>query len=266
MKKILIMGLPGSGKTTLSEKITLNLKALGYNVDLHNADEIRKKHNDWDFSTHGRLTQANRMALEAHSSLKNNHIAICDFICPTLATRELFHGDRHADIVVWMDTISQGRFEDTNKIFEPPTHWDFRICEFDSDKWSRILTDYITGGKRLHKWDNKAPTVQMLGRWQPWHDGHQELFKQALTRAEQVCIMIRDTQGTDEKNPYHYDVVEQNIHNALQVDYAGRYQVLRVPNITNIVYGRDVGYKIEKIDLPPEIEAISATNIRNASR
>ena len=87
-----------------------------------------------------------------------------------------------------------------------------------------------------------------------------------MTRAEQVCIMIRDTQGTDDKNPYGYDVVEKNIHNALQVDYAGRYQVLRVPNITNIVYGRDVGYTVEKITLPEHIESISATKIRQNSK
>ena len=109
--------------------------------------------------------------------------------------------------------------------------------------------------------DSKKPTVLMLGRYQPFHDGHFELFKKALERADQVLIAVRDTGGTDEKNPFDYEFVKTKIEEKL-VDYKGRYQIILVPNITNILYGRDVGYKIEKIDLDPKIEYISATNIR----
>jgi nicotinamide mononucleotide adenylyltransferase len=109
--------------------------------------------------------------------------------------------------------------------------------------------------------DWKKPTVQLLGRYQPFHDGHKALAVEAIERVGQVCIMVRDTAGTDEKNPFDFDFVAARIHEAMQ-EYEGRYIVIPVPNITNIFYGRDVGYKIEKIELGAELESISATNIR----
>ncbi len=109
--------------------------------------------------------------------------------------------------------------------------------------------------------NSKKPTALMLGRYQPFHDGHLALFKAALERAEQVLIAVRDTGGTDEKNPFDFDFVRSRIEEKL-VGYEGRFQVILVPNITNIVYGRDVGYKIEKIELGEEIESISATKVR----
>ena len=114
----------------------------------------------------------------------------------------------------------------------------------------------------MHKWDNKKPTAMMLGRWQPWHKGHQELFKKALERTGQVIIMIRDMTNSKD-NPFHVEQVKKNINEAL-IDYVGQYKIIVVPNITNICYGRTVGYKIEEIVLPLEIQAISATKIRNS--
>lgn len=110
-------------------------------------------------------------------------------------------------------------------------------------------------------WNNKKPTALLLGRYQPFHDGHFALFKAALERAEQVLIAVRDTGGTDDKNPFDFEFVKSKIEEKL-VGYQGKYQVVLVPNITNIVYGRDVGYKIEKIELGAEIESISATAVR----
>jgi cytidyltransferase-like protein len=109
--------------------------------------------------------------------------------------------------------------------------------------------------------DTKQPTALMLGRYQPFHDGHFALFKAALERADQVLIAVRDTGGLDHKNPFDFAFVKSKIEEKL-VDYVGKYQIILLPNITNIVYGRDVGYKIEKIDLDHEIESISATEIR----
>ena len=114
----------------------------------------------------------------------------------------------------------------------------------------------------MHKWDNKKPTAMMLGRWQPWHKGHQELFKKTLERTGQVIIMIRDMINSKD-NPFHVEQVKKNINEAL-IDYVGQYKIIVVPNITNICYGRTVGYKIEEIVLPLEIQAISATKIRNS--
>ena len=110
--------------------------------------------------------------------------------------------------------------------------------------------------------DPKKPTVQMLGRWQPFHDGHLALFKEALKKTGQVRIMVRDTGGTDDSNPFDFNFVKEKIEEALLPEYEGKFMVQLVPNITNISYGRGVGYAIEEIVLPEEIQKISATNIR----
>lgn len=110
--------------------------------------------------------------------------------------------------------------------------------------------------------DPKKPTVQMLGRWQPFHDGHLALFKEALKKTGQVCIMVRDTGGTDDSNPFDFDFVKEKIEEALIPEYDGKFMVQLVPNITNISYGRGVGYAIEEIVLPEKVQKISATKIR----
>ena len=110
--------------------------------------------------------------------------------------------------------------------------------------------------------DPKKPKVQMLGRWQPFHDGHLALFKEALKKTGQVCIMVRDTGGTDDSNPFDFDFVKEKIEEALIPEYEGKFVVQLVPNITNISYGRGVGYAIEEIVLPEKIQKISATGIR----
>ena len=115
-----------------------------------------------------------------------------------------------------------------------------------------------------HKWDNKHPTAQMLGRWQPWHDGHTALFKKALAETGQVCIMVRDMPA-DANNPFTPDDVINNLRLRL-AEYAGKVNFLVVPNIMHITYGRKVGYVIEQEFLDPQIEDISATKIRNRLR
>ena len=138
--KILIMGLPGSGKTTLAEKLLVELHKNGA-AEWLNADEVRKEFDDWDFSAEGRLRQAKRMRVLADKYVEANIPIICDFVCPTRELRETFD----AELVVWMDTIPKGRYEDTNRVFEAPTpeEYDIEITEFDSDKWSAVLADLI---------------------------------------------------------------------------------------------------------------------------
>ena len=108
--------------------------------------------------------------------------------------------------------------------------------------------------------DYSKPTAQMLGRWQPFHDGHLALFKEILKKTGQVIIMIRSMPQTG-NNPFQFEDIKNRIEQKLK-DYIGKFEVIRVPNITNICYGRDVGYKIEEIVLPKEIQDISATKIR----
>ena len=116
-----------------------------------------------------------------------------------------------------------------------------------------------------YKWDNKKPTAQMLGRWQPFHDGHYTLFKEIIKKTGQVCIQIRDVQGIDD-NPFDFNTVKKNIEDKLNPEFEGRFKIMLVPNITNITYGRGVGYAIEKEKLTDEIESISATKIRENLR
>ena len=116
-----------------------------------------------------------------------------------------------------------------------------------------------------HKWDNKHPTAQMLGRWQPWHDGHQKLFEETLKKTGQVNIMVRDVKGVDD-NPFDFETVKKNIEERLNPEFEGQFKIMLVPNITNICYGRGVGYKIEEIILDEETQKISATKIRAKMR
>ena len=115
--KILVMGLPGSGKTYLSERLQPLLESAWFN-----ADKVRLA-GDWDFSEEGRLRQSLRMKSIADFESSHNRIVICDFVCPTKETRKIFE----ADITIWLDTIDEGRFEDTNALFEPPSKVDFLI-------------------------------------------------------------------------------------------------------------------------------------------
>jgi len=110
--------------------------------------------------------------------------------------------------------------------------------------------------------DYNKPTAMMLGRWQPWHQGHQELFKKTLEKTGQVIIMIRDMPASKD-NPFDIEQVKKNINEAL-IEYKDKYEIIVVPNITNICYGRGVGYKIEEIVLPKKIQEISATKIRKS--
>jgi hypothetical protein len=258
------MGLPGTGKTTLADAVAAKLSAAGTPVSRLNADDLRRRFADWDFSAEGRMRQAARMADLADEAVAAGRVAVCDFVCPTEALRRRFADKAPPGLVVWMDTLSEGRFADTNALFEPPTGADYRICGFD-DRWADTVAAAVAAGERPRRFDPRQPTVQMLGRWQPWHDGHTALFERAVAKTGQVCVMVRDCQGWGD-NPFGFQEVERNIHKALSLHFTGKYTVQRVPNIVEIVYGRKVGYKITEEHLPENIESISATAIRAAIR
>ena len=128
-QRILIMGLPGSGKTTLAKKLADILDAVWFN-----ADDVRKQYNDWDFSNEGRIRQAYRMRDLADDSYAD--FVICDFVCPLPEMREIFS----ADVTVWVDTIQVSRYNNTNNVFVPPDKYDFRVTEQDAVKWSSIIS------------------------------------------------------------------------------------------------------------------------------
>lgn len=257
MKRILLCGLPGAGKTTLAKRL---VEILG-NADLYNADEIRTQFNDWDFSPEGRQRQMKRMQDFVRKSVARGRYGIADFVCPTNELRNSFM----PEYVIWMNTIEEGRFEDTNKLFEAPDDTVKVDVEIKSDdwwneeaveKWARLIAVDI----KDHQFQPKLPTTQMLGRFQPWHDGHQALFERALAKHGQVAILIRDMPLTD-SNPWPQEKIAENIEFAL-AEYAGKFRIYFVPNIMNITYGRDVGYKIEQEVFDDAIHSISATSIR----
>ena len=135
MKIILIMGLPGSGKTTLASELVPLLKAKWLN-----ADEVRKEANDWDFSAEGRTRQAKRMWAKAKEFRDQGNHVVADFVCPTPAARELFP----ADFIIWVDTIKEGRFDDTNKMFVKPEKYNYHVTTQDAKNWApKILEEIV---------------------------------------------------------------------------------------------------------------------------
>ncbi len=153
--RILVMGLPGSGKTTLSKVLAEKLGAAYFN-----ADEVRKQFNDWDFSDTGRKRQAYRMR-ELCDMAETCH-TVADFVCPTEETRELFL----PDFIVFMNTIDAGRFEDTNRVFEQPSEVDVLVNGWiDPSTQADIIIEEIKKKDVHFGWQN--PTGLMIGRFQP---------------------------------------------------------------------------------------------------
>ena len=132
--KILIMGLSGSGKTFLSKLLQKELSCAWYN-----ADNLREMANDWDFSNDGRKRQSFRMRALADFEKENGRLVICDFICPTKEARKIFD----ADFCIWMDTIKEGRYEDTNKLFQDPDRVDFHITEWNEHNHDDIAKEIL---------------------------------------------------------------------------------------------------------------------------
>jgi hypothetical protein len=272
-QRILIMGLPGSGKTYFAEHLKTYLEKHGVSesitsaemmpitgmnatVTWFNADDVRRKYNDWDFSKEGRIRQSLRM-LEFALASKTDYV-ICDFVAPIPEMRNNFK----ADWTIWMDTIEAGRFEDTNRMFVPPAVYDFRVTEKNAEKWAEFVGQHILDRQRRPVFDWQKETVQMLGRWQPWHAGHRALFERAIAKTGQVVIQIRDCQGWQGSNPFAIEQVKGYIRRDLDPIYQGQYEIQVVPNIVNITYGRDVGYRIEQETFDEVTHNISATKIR----
>lgn len=139
MKKILIMGLPGAGKTTLAKVLCNALKSVG-SVIWFNADAVRSFCDDWEFTPEARIRQATRMKSLAMTAPQD--FVVCDFVAPTEQTRNVFN----ADFVIWVDTIKECRFSDTTNVFEPPSNYDVRITSHPTEIVVRDLCSKITDG------------------------------------------------------------------------------------------------------------------------
>jgi cytidyltransferase-like protein len=250
--KILIMGLPGAGKTTLATALAPLLNAVIFNADGVRANLSR----ELGFSHEDRIEHARRMGWMCDRVVEAGGTVIADFVCPTPETRAAFG----AAFTIWVDRISAGRFEDTNRLFTAPAQFDLRVgAEGAPQYWAEQVF------ARLRPvFDPKKPTALFLGRYQPFHTGHRRLIEEGIRRVGQACIGVRDTFDIDKKNPLPFFAVKQRIEAGLS-NHAGRFVVVSVPNIAKVFYGRDVGYDLERIVLDESIEAISATHLRSLS-
>jgi len=135
--KILVMGLPGAGKTYLANELQKELHNRGFVVEWFNADEVRERFNDWDFSEEGRIRQGRRMSDLAEKSSAD--FVISDFVAPLPDMRDAYS----ANVTIWLDTIDESRFEDTNKIFVPPLKYDYRIMAKSAERWAATIANKL---------------------------------------------------------------------------------------------------------------------------
>lgn len=249
-RKILIMGLPGSGKTTLAEKLVSKLNAAWFN-----ADAVRQDiYSELGFSAEDRLAHAKRMGKLCDWAKMGGSYVIADFVCPTKETRAAFN----PDFTIWVDRIDEGRYADTNKMFEKPEKADVILREGSPEEWVKQTLKELN---KTEAWDNQAPTALLIGRYQPFHIGHKTLVAESIKRTGQCCIALRDVGGIDEKNPYNFEQVKKEIESAC-IEFGDKIKIIELPNIMDIFYGRGVGYNIEMIELSQELQEVSATKIR----
>lgn len=238
-KRILVCGLPGAGKTTFAQELAARL-----NAQHVNGDAVREAAGNWDFSLEGRMEQAHRMRAVAETC---EGLVVSDFVAPTPEIRAVFD----ADMTIFIDTVAESQYPDTNKMFVPPENADYLVSSW----LSQTEMDGVAEAIRF-----MIPQGIMIGRYQPWHDGHAALFEKVLEKEGYVGIGVR-FMPSGPNNPMDGVSVIANIEQAL-LHRRGRFHVFPVPNVDGIYYGRDVGYKVEQIRLTEEIESISATAIR----
>jgi len=251
-RKILIMGLPGAGKTTLARLLAAKLNAVFFN-----ADQVRTHLNkDLGFSLADRIEQARRLGWLCDQVTMTGAYVIADFVCPTPETRSAFRAGGDT-FVIWVDRIASGRFEDTNDLFVAPDQVDLRITqEGTAEDWCERIVPLLSP-----TFNPRRPTALFLGRYQPFQDRHKALVIEGIRRVGQACIAVRDAVGSTRKSPFPFDQVKSRIEHALK-DYDGRFVVVSVPNISNIFYGGDAGFSVGRIRLDQRHERLRRHSVK----
>lgn len=214
-KKILIMGLPGSGKTYLARKLVKYLKA-----DWLNSDTIRGKYNDWDFSNAGIIRQVTRMKNLANQSKKR--FVVADFICPIQKQFQIFK----PNIIIWMDTIKISRYPRINRIFKKPKKYDVRITSKNANLWILAVLDKII----VYKW-KKSLQAKIFGKFRPWQSSHTQLIEKALLKFGQVNIQIKNV-GKSKNYPYNFKKIKKKIFKNFKY-FKKRIKVSRIKSEKN---------------------------------
>jgi hypothetical protein len=255
LRKILIMGLPSAGKTTLARILAPRLNAVHFN-----ADEVRAHINkDLGFSELDRLEQARRMGWLCDQVVKTGGFVIADFVCPTPATRTAFMEGGNA-FIVWVDRVKAGPFQDTNRLFVSPEHYDMRITpDGSAEYWAEEIVNQVRPF-----FDPKRPTALFLGRFQPFHDDHKSVISEGLQRVGQACIAVRAPGERASEDCFDFQSVRAHIEHALR-PFEGKFVVVQMPNISRVFCGRNLEYPIEKIDLDEANEFSADIKIKERS-
>jgi len=248
MNKILICGKTGSGKTTLARELSRLLAATVFD-----GDDIRNAYpNPLGFEHEDRLLHAEFMGKLCDAVVTAGGNVIASFICPTEATRLLFDKGPRKAFVVWIDRRGDGEYPDSDKLWQSPSHYDMHVTQHGAPiYWANRIYEAL-----IPAFNPMTPTGLFIGRYQPFHEGHKKLIEEGLKKYLQVCIGVRDTSPS-----FPFYAVKQRIEIALNA-YWGRFTVIPLPNIISVLHGRDVGWKVEHIDLDADTKAISATQIR----
>lgn len=266
-------GLSGSGKSTTANALKTELERHGRRVTLLDGDEFRELF-DLGFSKEDRDKNILRIAYVAREIVRHDGIAIVAAISPYREMRDYVRRTIGSFIEVYIDTpldvceardakglyakVRRGEilgFTGIDDPYEEPLQPEL-IIHNDQDSVSLIM-------KLLTPKSQSA--ALLIGRWQVpgVHPGHVALFRKALDMEGYVAIGVRDTYSSDDpKNPFTFAQIKDAIDQTL-IEYQDQYKVIKLPNITNVIYGRDAGYKVTQIHLESEIEAISATSLRN---
>ena len=282
---IWLTGLPAAGKTTIAEALQNELEKRGRLVTMLDGDGAMRQRlsTELGFSKEDRDMNVLRAGFVAAEIVKHGGIAICALVSPyadaRTSVREMI-GSRFVEVYV-QTPLAVCEKRDPKGLYRRARAGELRHMTGIDDPYEKpepnlvgpqikgdwpvaknveIISTYLEDRGLLEHLDE--PAALMIGRYQPWHKGHRALFMKALEMEGYVVIGVRETHGQGDKNPFTFAEVKARIEESLRA-FVGSFEIRRLPNVTNIVYGRDVGYRITRIDLEPEIEAISATQMRS---
>jgi adenylyl-sulfate kinase len=280
-----LTGLPAAGKTTIAEALQAELEKLGRPVTMLDGDGAMRQtlSTGLGFSKEDRNMNVLRAGFVAGEIVKHGGAAICALVSPYADARASVRGMIGAGFVeVYVGTplhvcekrdpkglyrrARAGELKHMTGVDDPYEEPEAGVVDlklegdWPVEKNVKIIIAYLEDRGLLERQSECA--ALMIGRYQPWHDGHRALFMRALQMEGYVVIGVRETYGLGDKNPFTFAEVKACIEESLSA-FVGSFEIRQLPNITNVVYGRDVGYRITRVELAPEVEGISATQIRS---